>query len=175
MGRWLAFFIEVAALRAAPQDAPASRSMYYTSIFLYWLLGTIILLFDRTYGQAVIVSIIQTGLMLFLSHLGLWIRKLPERQLQTITALTGSGSIILLVAIPVIGWAAQTPEGSNLTQIILMIWIALLIWETVVVGHVYRHALDIPFVAGLGLALVLMYLSFAVTFRIVKIMAMSPG
>jgi len=41
----------------------------------------------------------------------------------------------------------------------------------VVVGHIYRHSMDISLPGGLGISLVYMYLSFAITLRLLKIVA----
>lgn len=169
MGHWLKFFIELCFLRAAPQDAPASKYVQYLAILMYWTFGTVLLLNNYALLSSTLVATVQTVLVLFLVHIALWIRNKPERIGQTVTALMGSGALIVVAAFPLFSWMNWL--GSEYSQIYLVIWLLLLIWETVVTGHILRHAISLPFAAGLGIALIFMYLTFAITVRFVKILS----
>lgn len=168
MIQWMKFFLELCFLKAAPQDAPSSRLVLYFAILAYFVVGAAITMQTQAFASAVTISAIQTILIIFLTNLILWIRKTPERFIQAVTSLMGSGSLIGLVAIPVLGLVLGAGGEESIAS---MLWIVLIVWETVVVGHVLRHTMDLPFIAGLGAALVYMYMSFAITLRILKVLA----
>jgi len=133
------------------------------------MVGVVLTSFTQAVGVAIALSLIQTLLVAFVTNLLLWIRKTPERFKQTISALTMSGAMIGVVALPILMLFSNTGDESSF--LFSTIWLLLIVWETVIVGHIVRHAMEIPFLAGLGAALIYMYLSFAVTLRLSKIIA----
>lgn len=170
MSRWINFFFNVCLFKAAPQDAPASKTVEYSALLGYWAAGVALTMFGQPFIQAVIVATIQTLISVFFLHLVLWIRGNPERIVQTITAFAGSGIIIVIAAFPLIAWYQPEMEAGTVLQFLGLL---LIIWQTVVVGHILRHALDVPVFAGIGIALVYMYLSFAITLRFIKLLSVS--
>ncbi|MDX1811908.1 MAG: hypothetical protein R3240_08175 [Gammaproteobacteria bacterium] len=172
MINWLKFFVELCLLKAAPQDAPSSRSALYVTVVSYFAIGTLITLHTQTLLAATITALIETGLMIFLTNLILWARKTPERFTQSITSLMGAGTLIGLIAIPVLNLV--TGVGSE-EAIASVLWITLIVWQTLVIGHILRHTMDIPLIAGIGVALIYMYMSFAITLRILKVLAVPLG
>ncbi len=173
MGHWLTTFINLCKLKTGPQDLPLSRELMYVSVFAYWLMGVVLTLVNQTFGQAVFLSLVQTIILVFICKIVLWIAKKPERSLQTLTALAGSGALIALLAWPLLMWMGQAEITGEHPLAIL--WLLLVIWETVVIGHIFRHALEIPFLAGIGVALVFVYMTFTVTVRFLRVMSMTTG
>lgn len=168
MLRWLHFYVRLCFLKEAPQDAPYSKNFLYFGIVTYYLVGVLITSFTQSWGVSVVMSFIQTAILMFLTNLLLWVRKSPERYEQTLSALTFTGAIIGIIALPVITMLTSTGDGEGFAS---LLWVVLIIWETVVVAHIYRHSMDITLPGGLGISLVYMYLSFAITLRLLKIIA----
>ena len=102
MIQWLRFFINLSLLKIAPQDATSSKSVFYLATFAYFLVGVLIVSLYQSMVHAIIISAIQTILLLFLTNLILWMKKTPERYVQAAISLTGSGTFISLVALPVV-------------------------------------------------------------------------
>jgi len=169
MLRWLQFYVQLCFLKEAPQDAPYSKSLFYFGIAAYYVVGVIITTFTQTIVVSLVMSAIQTAILIFLTNLLLWVRKTPERYEQTMSALTLSGAIIGLAALPVI--ILMTNAGADGEGFASLMWVVLIFWETVVVGHIFRHSMDISLPGGLGISLIYMYLSFAITLRLLKIIA----
>ncbi|HFE37844.1 MAG TPA: hypothetical protein ENK06_05420 [Gammaproteobacteria bacterium] len=163
----LQFYFQLCFLKNAPQDAPFSKSMYYFGLLAYYFVGVFLTSLSQALFVAMVVSLIQTGLLVFLTNILLWVRKTPERYEQTMTALTISGAIIGIAAMPIMSMVGSL-GGENIASIV---WFILILWEAVVIGHIYRHAMEIAFMGGLGIAFIYMYLSFAVTLRLMKIIA----
>ena len=99
-------------------------------------------------------------------------KKTPERYVQAAISLTGSGTFISLVALPVV---SLITSNTNAGVIVSLVWVALVVWETAVIGHIFRHALDVPFISGLGVAIVYMYISFMISVKVLKLLAMPIG
>ena len=174
MTRWLRFYYDLCLLKAAPQDAPVSKNAFYTALFVYLLVGTSITLFNQGLAVSVIVASLQAIIFIFITNLVMWVKKTPERFLQTVTSLLGTGALIAMVAIPVVYLGTSTTPGAESSATVSFLWmisILIIVWETVVIGNILRHAMEIPLLAGVGVALIYMYLSFAVTLRIVKVMS----
>ena len=167
MLHWLQFYVRLCFLKEAPQDAPYSKNFLYFGIVAYYIVGVLITSFTQTFGVSLVMSLIQTAILIFLTNLLLWIRKSPERYEQTLSALTYSGAIIGIAAFPVIAMITSA-DGEGFAS---MFWVLLIGWETIVVAHIYRHSMDITLPGGLGISLVYMYLSFAITLRLLKIVA----
>ena len=164
----LQFYIQLCFLKKAPQDAPFSKTLLKIGVVTYFFVGVMLTSFNQTIAVSFVMSFIQMAILIFLTNLLLWIRKTPERFEQTLTALAWTGAIIGIVALPVIMMLSSNPGDAGLSS---LLWVVLIIWETAVIGHIYRHSMDISFPGGIGISFVYMYLSFAITLRIVKIFA----
>jgi hypothetical protein len=169
MLQWLTFFFKISRLQSSPQDAPLSQSAQYLAIASYWLLGVVIISVSQSVIAAMFLSAVQTGLLIFFTNVSLWIRKTPERITQTITALSGTGALIAAISLPFIFTMSQgATEASIMFNIV---WLVLVVWETAVIAHILRSAMDIHIVAAAGMAMVFLYLSTAITFRLMRVIA----
>ncbi len=169
---WIKFFFQICLFKAAPQDAPSSKSVLYVAVIAYFLVALVITLQTQELAQSIVAASIQTGLIIFVTNLVLWIRKTPERYVQTISALMGACALIGVLAIPILNLIINSGglEGFN-----FVLWFIFIAWEALVVAHIFRHTMELPFLAGLGMSLIYMYLSFAITLRILRVMTMTVG
>jgi len=180
MLRYIKFYAQLCFLKVAPQDAPASTNAYYVSIFAYLLVGAFVIAITQSVLTGLFLSGVQTALLMFLANLVLWIKKTPGRYHQTLTALCATGAIIGIIAMPLMSFVANSgATGGGVDTDTLsfgfIIWLVLILWESLVVAHILKHSMDIPMMAGLAGAFVYMYLSFAITLRLLKVMSMSIG
>ncbi|MDH5378379.1 MAG: hypothetical protein OEX00_08655, partial [Gammaproteobacteria bacterium] len=126
MIKWVNYFVRLCFLKAQPEEAPFSKIAQYTTVLVYWFLGVILLLSTQPYVSSIILSFIQTVIFLFLTSLVLWIKNLPERINQTITALMGTGAFITFVALPIVyGTGDLSSTGGSLWMLIAIV---LLLW-----------------------------------------------
>jgi len=176
MFRWIKFYIELCFLKVAPQDAPGSKNAFYISVFCYFLVGALIIGINQDMIKGVFLSGVQTALLMFLANLVLWIKKTPERYEQTMSALCASGAIIGLIALPIMSVLNSGNELGVDTDAVsfgLIIWLSLIVWESIVIAHILKHSMDIPIMAGLAGSFIYMYLSITITVRILKVMSIS--
>ncbi|MDH3325724.1 MAG: hypothetical protein OEM38_03295 [Gammaproteobacteria bacterium] len=178
MFHYIKFYTELCFLKVAPQDAPASNNAYYISVFSYFMVGAIVISVTQSMLTGLFLSGVQTALLMFLANLLLWIKKTPERFYQTMTALCATGAIIGLIALPLMSFISATGTTGVDTDSLsfgFIIWLVLILWESLVIAHILKHSMDIPMIAGLSASFVYMYLSFAITLRVLKVMSISLG
>ena len=144
--------MEICLLRAGPQQLPAAPQFLALMLIGYFLVGLLISRLSFDLGAAAAVSLLDVLLMAAFTQLALRIVAKPERFTQTLAALAGTGQLLSLLALPLIQrlYAAQaagdTAAGSALA------WLALLIWNLLVLGHILRHALSVSLMTGVGVA-----------------------
>ena len=110
----------------------------------------------REPGEAFLVSLVDTPLLLVFTGLLLMARSHPERWLQTATALMGTGMLFNLFAMPfvfIINLDGLSVDGASGVQWLFgYLIVCLLCWNVSVIGFVYKHALDMSFTAALIIA-----------------------
>lgn len=157
MNALLILIINIMRLRAAPQDLPYSRFLMLACVGAYLLMGLVISLLDQGFGLALLSAGIDTGLLIGLAYLALWIRNYQGRTVQTVTAFAATGTLFELIGWPLVAYLQQS-DGSSLSILLLL----LIIWNISVIGHILRHAVDVPMWVGTGVALLYIYTSIRV-------------
>lgn len=159
MGPLFNLIWDICCLRRGPQDLPyAPRLLLAVSAasVAYQLL--IALLRNlASFGEVLAGALFGLMLMFTVLHVALTLRGLRGRFVQAATALVGCTLVFALLRLPIellIGTPPATPADITALQALLaLVSLPLLGWNVVAYAHVLRHSLDVPFVAGLGLAL----------------------
>ncbi len=165
MARLLHMFIGLCLLRTAPQDLPHSRILELAAISVYAALSFFIALFSVNTGNALLAAAVDTGMLVALAHGGLWVLDLRNRATQLITALAGSGAIWQLTTVPVVSLIASQPSSdvpTTTAQVGTLLYLALILWATTIIGHILRHAFNMKFFFALGIAVLYVYTSMRV-------------
>jgi len=147
-------------MRLGPQDLPYSIFLLLFCTVSYALVGLGVALLDQALPLAIISTVVDTGLLLGLAWLGLWVRDRGARRVQTITALTGTGTLFGLLGWPLIAWLQQA--GDNPPASLSLLLLALIIWNIAVIGNILGHALDLTRWMGTAIALLYVYTSLRV-------------
>jgi len=152
--------INIMRLRAAPQDLPHSRFLMLLCVGAYLLMGLVISLMNQSFGLALLSASIDTALLIGLAYLALWIRNYQGRTMQTVTAFAATGTLFEFIGWPLVAYLQQTSADnpSNLSVLLLV----LIVWNIAVIGHILRHAVDVPMWVGTGVALLYIYTSIRV-------------
>jgi hypothetical protein len=152
----LKIFLDISLLRANPQELPASDTVMLAALAAYALADVVGVLDIVSVGGAALAAAVDTLLLVAATHLALRWRHLENRFTQTLSALAGCGALISLLA-----WAAAGLVPARFPA--EWVWAPFLIWYTLVLGHVLRHALSIPLVAGVTASILYLILSMGVT------------
>ena len=161
MLRLIVQFWRICLLRAGPQDLPASWGLEALALTAYVAVGTLDGLVQLTLWNALLANVVEAFILVSITHIVLWIRDLPRRAVQSITALAGTSAVLGLIAFPLLT-ALHADQGA-LVVLQALLWLLLVAWQVLVYGHILRHALDVPLPVGLVVALVYTYILFKVT------------
>lgn len=149
----LRLFFDICLLKAKPQDVPVSSAL----LLLALLLGVV----SEVPGiagsvggllPAIIISLLDAVLISVLLYIFLSLMNLSSRFVQTATAMFGIGVIINLLMLPVIRVLDVSPKDSNVMHLGSMLYIALLIWSMVIMGHILRHSFNLRLSSGVLIA-----------------------
>lgn len=162
MIRLLGFWLDLCLLRVPPQDLPASRWLMGFTLACYLLLS--VLVASLTHGLAVGIQVALLDLALLAAFVAilLYLTGRPQRIVQTLSALAGSGFILGIPSL-LLTLAADSSVGPD-NETLSMFWLLLLLWNLVVTAHILRHALSASFALGVGVAV--MYILVSTQFMI---------
>lgn len=149
-------FWDICLLRKGPQDLPASQELLKLCLIAYagsGLLNLWLGLGDTGHGTALLLTIVDVGLLMGLCHAVLQLMGLLERYVQTLTALTGTGTLLQLIVMPLGLWYQRELAANGATDMPALLWLLLLVWSVAITAHILRHALSVSFGAGMLYAL----------------------
>ena len=152
-------FFEICLFRKGPQDVPAGMALLKLCLLGYGLSGLAMLLLSTPFPVAILQILLDLVLLAGLLHLALLARRHPRRFEQTLSALTGTGALIGLLALPLVVWITQQGSEGDI-QLPSLLLLALMAWSIAIMAHILRHALNIPLWAGALSALGYTFLSW---------------
>jgi hypothetical protein len=138
---WPTTLVNLCLLRANPQDLPTSSALTAAMILLYYAADVVAALAWVPLERAWVAAAADTLLLCALGYVALKLRQRPERIRQTLMALAGCGAVFAFAA-TVIG--SVVPDGPSS----LYVSLPALFWLLAVYGHILRHALEVPYAAG---------------------------
>lgn len=152
-------FLAICLFRSGPQDLPSSPFLLGMVVLVNVLASAFLAGLETDLLQALLQSLLAPAfLAVFLFGL-LKFSNRPSRFPQTVTAGIGADAVITVLAIPLVLLSLAIPDARAYVGLLLF---ALMLWEVAVIGHIVRHAMDIPFMAGLGLALAYTAVSYRI-------------
>ncbi|HEC18757.1 MAG TPA: hypothetical protein ENI97_05380 [Gammaproteobacteria bacterium] len=160
MSALLNLILDIMRLRAGPQDLPFSRLLMLLSVGTYLLVGLGVAMQDQSIGLALLSAGVDTVLLVGLAWLALWIRNYKGRLVQTVTAFATTGTLFELMGWPLVAYLHSL--GANESSPLSLLLLALIVWNIGVIGHILRHAIDVPLWVGTGVALLYIYTSIRV-------------
>ncbi len=153
MSRLLQLFIDICLFRARPQDLPASPFLLLLCIVVSIATGFIpVLNHLKGVYPALAASLMDTGLILLFLRGGLYFLEKEPRFLQTATAIFGSGAVINIPLL-VLELMFAAAQSDVMQAVATLLFLLLVVWSLLVLGHILRYALDIRFAGGVAIAL----------------------
>ena len=162
MFKLIQFWVAMCLFRARPQDFPASFPVLAVSVLGYFLVNTLLSLVSEPPHRALIASLLDMMVLYLFVRVALLVRQKPERLMQTLSALTGSGAVMGFVALPVVAAGVPGAEAGEISAMVALVWLILLTWSIAVFGHILRHALSVVLPIGMAVAILYIILSYRV-------------
>lgn len=163
---FLAFF-DMCRLIKRPQDIPASKNLLTLCLVLYGLLSIQLAALSQPLDKAVLAGVLEVVLIMLFSFALLQTSGKSVRWVQTVTALSGTGIIISIFALPLylfIGIGNENTVNSSGFQVFGLLFLAILAcWNIAIMGHILRHALGINMFLAIVLAITYIWIIFSFT------------
>ncbi len=165
-------FFDICRLVKGPQDIPESKNLLTLCLTIYGLFSIGLAMFIETPGNAIIAGLMDIALLMLFTQALLQIYSKSLRWTQTVTAISGTGIIISIFALPlylVIDFSVANEINSAPQQGLGLLFLAsLACWNIVIVAHIFRHALEINFVMAVVLAISYIWLVYSFTTAILS-------
>ncbi|RUQ29003.1 MAG: hypothetical protein EKK68_13305 [Candidatus Competibacteraceae bacterium] len=155
-------FLDICLFRKGPQDTPASLALLKMCLAAYGLTSLLALLIGTSALVALLQTLVDLALLSGLLYLALRLYRHPRRFEQTLSALTGVGALISVLALPLLFWIGGQSPGGNV-ELPALLLLALMVWSIAVMAHILRHALNVPMWVGALYALSYTFLSWQLT------------
>lgn len=152
-------FLRICLLRYKPQDLPQSYELLVICLVVYTAINFVLALSAASAGLAISVSALETLLVCLITIVILKLGRRIERWVKTLMAITGTGSVIGIIAIPMFFLVFVTSVSGFLQAFVLMIYMVLVIWNIVIMGHILRHSLDTTMGVGITFAIIYIVLT----------------
>lgn len=155
-------FVQICLLRQGPQFLPNSVILLAIALTAHTVMSILLANVSLSVFSAVFSGIVDTTLLVVLTVTLLYVQRRNARVIQTVTALAGTGAIITFVALPISGWLHGADPSAGEGGFALLLLLILTGWSLAVAGHIFRHALSVPYFLGLILAVVFYGISISV-------------
>ncbi len=155
-------FLDICLFRKGPRDVPSSTVLLKMCLLAYGISGMLVLILSVPVQVALLQMLLDLVLLAGLLYLALILHRHSGRFEQALAALTGTGTLMGLLALPLMVWIVhQGPEGDSTFPSLLML--ALMVWSIAVMAHILRHTFNIPVWASAMYALGYTFLSWTLT------------
>lgn len=157
MKQLLGFWFDLCRLRATPQQLPVSRWLLVFSLCCYLLLSLLATTLSNGFSDGVLIALLDLVLLCAFVALLLYLVNKPQRIMQTLSALTGAGTVLGIPALllAIVSASGGGPDAEALS----VLWLLLLFWNLLVTAHIMRHALSSSLAIGIGVALLYILIS----------------
>ncbi len=170
------FYWQMCLLRDGPERLPRTTFVLATTFVLYVVTALTINLISRNdIGIAKATAFVMIGLAVEIGIVGalLLFKSVPDRLQQTLTALFGANTLILLLTLPILLLMAQL-ESATLTLVLESVFLGIFVWWLTIAGHILHRAADISLALGIATAFGIELLAIATTYAIFPLQT-TPG
>lgn len=150
----LNLFVDICLLRAAPQALPASTFLLLTVAVLSLITGVVVI--GNHFANpllALLAQLLDLAVMALLVGGVLRLQGRLPRFYQSMTALFGSSVLLNLAVMPVQLLIGDDPAKSPMGDVGVLLFLILVVWGLVVIGHILRHTFEMRFSSGLLIAI----------------------
>jgi hypothetical protein len=161
MKRLVVLLVELTALRKGPQDMPTGLAFQQSVLLAYALVNLVLLQMSNAWSTAVMQLLLDCLLMVSFTWPLLYVSGHRARFPQTLIALLGADAVINFFALPALASLNQEPSELGVFAMLL-------------IGHIYRHALERPLLFTLILAFLYLMLSSQIMEAVFPPLNMTP-
>lgn len=164
--------LKLLQFRAGPQDFPYSMPMTRAVAFAAFVVSYLQYRLTLPPLVAAVHAAVTLGVMAMLTWQLLGWRKLGNRTLQTISSLFATGTALTVLLLPLLAVIApqmvrlaENPDRAATEALPALPMLGVMVlsfWNLAVSAHIYRNALNLHFVVGLAVSLLVALVSVSV-------------
>ncbi|CAN5750464.1 MAG: hypothetical protein USCGTAYLOR_00389 [Chromatiales bacterium USCg_Taylor] len=155
----------ITRLEKGPQHLPTSYALLITSVVVYTLTRFGVYIYKVPIGSAAIMGLADTAITVGIIVLLLAVRGVTFRAPQMLTAFTSIASGFGWAIILSLGLISMIPDVPMVQGFRNVVIFPLVLVNVVITGHLFRASLGTNLAAGVGIALVLLFIVTNVTDR----------
>ncbi|HSS65728.1 MAG TPA: hypothetical protein VLS27_14955 [Gammaproteobacteria bacterium] len=155
-------FVEICFLRRAPQDLPDSTFLLALMLVAHTVTSILLNAVVLNGWNAMLAGFTDTLLVSILTASVLYLHSFSARIVQTLSAMTGTGAIISLVAIPLFSWHAGAQQSGSANAVGTLMVFGIVVWSLAVSAHILRHALSVAYFLGILVSVAFYGISYTV-------------
>ena len=146
-------WFELCLLRRAPQELPASSYLLGVSLCCYGLVSVLVSSQSYSFTRSLLLTAVDLGLLVIFVWSLLFFQHKAARINQTLSALAGTGSLMGVIALPLLLTIGPGTVTEPVPAPLVSLWLLLLLWNLFIMAHIIRHALSSSFAIGFGISL----------------------
>ena len=162
MGYLVKLYIRVAFLQSGPQDVPGHPFVLLLSLLGMLLTYVIASLSYFSVGEELARGVLDTAYLAAFTYIVLTLRDHKARFRQTFSALCGVSAILNLCFWPVLTLSSGAELGATSATLLGLTIYTFYVWSIAVGGHIFRHALNLGWPGGIGVALLNLFIGIAI-------------
>lgn len=150
-------------LRAKPQDIPYSNTLLYKLLLVNFSSGVFVV---SSYESLAIATGVVLSSLLILLVFTWYLLEYTEKRArfnQTASALAGTGALFNLLVWPLYVQLAKDELPATTEQMLVMAVYLLLSWNVLVMGYIFKHALETSMLNALIISFMLLLISLILT------------
>lgn len=135
--------LNLCMMRAGPQDMPASFGWMAFSLAAYLMVSAVNVLPLSGWWGGLLQAVVETAVLVAWVYGALMLTQHPQRLVQTLTALAGSGAVMGLLLMPQLLTLYHAEAAETPAPFAAIAYLITLGWMIAVFGRIFRHALDL--------------------------------
>jgi hypothetical protein len=134
--------VRLCLFKIGPAEMPAGFNLMLVSTGIYFLASLLAEGIKLSWFDAGLVAVLEVVLFLAIIAGLLVLRGRSARLVQTITAMTSTGTVMGVLGIPLLT-NALAGEPAEMGTGMLVLLLVFVLWSLMIITHILRHAMEI--------------------------------
>jgi len=147
-------YLKICLLANGPQDLPHSRLLFQLMVLVYFITGCLSMWPVVDFSDSFAVMLVDLTILLLFSLICLIAFNKRPRFLQTVSALTGVGSLFQMLAWPLLLYVNEAKQSDNVPAEASFLLLVIISWNLAVYAHIFRQAFDVRTLTAFVITLV---------------------
>ncbi len=152
-------FVQIALLRATPQDLPGQGVVLWLSVAMAAITGFAGLLISYTVFDSLLRTVISLAVPAAFLKVVLAAQNLRPRFNQAYSALCGTSAVVYIIALPVLPAFFEAVAANGQGKLLIYFILLLDLWAVLIMAHIFKHTLSVGLASGVSMAIALVIMT----------------